>query len=682
MAELLDLSGTNTSFLLSVSNLIPKLVYWGERLYGSTGIFSALNYSNLKEEKEITEETAIIESNQAHFNLSNLEGLKNGQFEEPAFRTVRYKKADDALTLVCRDSKDNLEIIIKIIVDEETDIVEFNQSVRNIGTSHYQMNRFGYSIPLSSEYTEIVSYLTQKDHGVITQRYALEFGQVAYENNISRNSHGFCPFWLVGAKGFSENMGNLHGFHLAWTGNHYCRFEVGEKESPTVEIGELFMPGEGCIAPGELYQCPSLFGAFSNSGINAISNAFHMHVRHLLADFTHSRQGQVTLRLKEGAILSSYSSRFDFLADSLKSLGIERFVLDMKPRKTFAGEDSNIKQLIRHTKDAGIEFGIKITLSKFSACHDSHNVGIEGNGQFAESVDDHGNPQDFETLSKLMQHIDGLVCDYRLNLIELDLSGTLLECPLQQANGKTRALYNVLSTIKKKHPGIILESSSSIIGFVDAGLLSYVDRLWVSDCGNSFERLSSQNNFSTFFPPELTGGFICYSKFNQQDQDKIDFRLALAIFGCIGLEFEPGKLSPIQLSSAQEAIKLYKDVRTIVYGGNFYRLHTADDSITCWQVVSDRQDYSIVGVFKTWEPRNTHPPIVTLNGLFNYESYNIEVLHKVEQKILEENGKISWVENKISVSGEWLIKGGLQLPKLAPEGFLIIKVSKVGVHDH
>jgi hypothetical protein len=114
---------------------------------------------------------------------------------------------------------------------------------------------------------------------------------------------------------------------LIWLGSGNHRL-VAERDNTGVGWlggGELLMPGESRLGPGESYCSPWLYGSWGR-GINELSGRFHAYPRSR-ATHPHSPR-TVTLSTWEAVYFDHNLGRLSALADAGAEVGVERFVLD------------------------------------------------------------------------------------------------------------------------------------------------------------------------------------------------------------------------------------------------------------------------------------------------------------------------------------------------------------------
>ena len=75
-------------------------------------------------------------------------------------------------------------------------------------------------------------------------------------------------------------------------------------------------------------------------------------------------------------------------------------------------------------------------------------------------------------------------------------------------HAQTLAVYRLLDELRRRHPGVEIESCASGGGRVDLGILARTDRVWASDCNDALERQHIQRWTGLLLPPELVGSHV------------------------------------------------------------------------------------------------------------------------------------------------------------------------------
>ena len=120
--------------------------------------------------------------------------------------------------------------------------------------------------------------------------------------------------------GFGEHRGEVWGAHLAWSGNSRLSAERLPDGRAVITLGELLLPGEVVLDPGDSYRTPDVFAVYSPTGLNAASRRYHAIVR------DHARPGPrpVMLNTWEAVYFDHDAATLAALAARAAEVGVER----------------------------------------------------------------------------------------------------------------------------------------------------------------------------------------------------------------------------------------------------------------------------------------------------------------------------------------------------------------------
>ena len=197
-------------------------------------------------------------------------------------------------------------------------------TLTNEGDDEYQLDALDVTLAVPDHATELETY-----HG----RWCREFhptrrpfgpGAFVAENRRGRTSHETPPVLWAGTAGFGEERGEVWGAHLAWSGNSRVNAERLPDGRAVLQLGELLLPGEVVLAPGESYRTPPVYAVHSPAGRNVASRQFHAVVPRAPA----GGPRPVVLNTWEAVYFDHDFDTLVRLAERAAGIGVERFVLD------------------------------------------------------------------------------------------------------------------------------------------------------------------------------------------------------------------------------------------------------------------------------------------------------------------------------------------------------------------
>ena len=286
MNEFIHLQSKNHSLIIKTAR-VPEVLHWGAKI---AQIDEDLLLST---ERPISQARLDVdvplslcpELGSGHFNAPGIEGHRDGLDWAPVFNLVATDQTTGAVEFTLRDDVAKLELTIELELDFDTDVLKKRTSVKNLGDSRYYLGKLSSTLPLPNHANELMTFHGRWCHEFQTQRQRFEHGGFMQENRRGRTSHENFPGLFVGSNGFSEQNGQVWGFHLGWSGNHQMRADVRSDGRRFVQAGELLLAGESILDADECYQSPWLYGCYSNSGLNGISQRFQQFVRQNIVKF-------------------------------------------------------------------------------------------------------------------------------------------------------------------------------------------------------------------------------------------------------------------------------------------------------------------------------------------------------------------------------------------------------------
>ncbi len=221
------------------------------------------------------------------------------------------------------------------------------------------------------------------------------------------------------------------------------------------------------------------------------------------------------------------------LAELGAKVGVERFVLDdgwfLGRRDDTAGLGDwrvdpavwpqGLAPLVSAVRDLGMDFGLWFEPemvnedSDVARAHPDWILAPGGRLPLAarnQQVLNLTIPQAFD---HVLESMSALIGELEIAYVKWDHNRDLVEAG-ERSTGEPRvhtqtlAVYALMDELKRRHPGLEIESCSSGGGRVDLGVLQHTDRVWASDCIDALERQRIQRWTGQLLPPELVGSHV------------------------------------------------------------------------------------------------------------------------------------------------------------------------------
>ena len=94
-----------------------------------------------------------------------------------------------------------------------------------------------------------------------------------------RTGHDSSLLFAAGSAGFGNRHGRVWAAHLGFSGDHEAYLEKTPYGPAMLGMAELLGPGEITLAMGESYSTPWTYCAYSDSGMDGITQVFHRWLR-------------------------------------------------------------------------------------------------------------------------------------------------------------------------------------------------------------------------------------------------------------------------------------------------------------------------------------------------------------------------------------------------------------------
>jgi alpha-galactosidase len=274
--------------------------------------------------------------------------------------------------------------------------------------------------------------------------------------------------------------------------------------------------------------------------------------------------------------------------------------------------------LIDHVTGLGMKFGIWVEPEMVNPDSDLFRqhpdwVLAPGDGTFPptsrnQQVLDLAHP---DAYAYILSRLDALLRDNDVAFVKWDHNRDIIGARVHE---QTLAVYRLLDELRSRHRAVEIESCSSGGGRTDLEILARTDRVWASDCNDALERQTIQRWTALLLPLELIGAHVgpAHSHTTGRTQD-LSFRVATALFGHFGIEWDIASASPADQEALAEAVAFYKSVRGLLHTGTLVRGDLPDPSATLTGVVGP--DEAVFSYVQLTSAERTVPAPVRLPGL-------------------------------------------------------------------
>ena len=615
------------------------------------------------------------------------------------------QKGAGSLVLECADQNTQVQARHDLAIDPDSGVLTLSTEITNVSSTPLALDWCAAAaLPLDPRFTKLLCFSGKWASEFEVEEISNFRGGYIRENKSGRTSHHSFPGLYVGTDATSEDTGLVGAFHLAWSGNSRVRVDHLQDGSASLQMGELLFPGEIQLGPNESYSTPEIKACWSKSGYSDVSQRLHRHVAGQLLDKrSFDKPRPVHYNTWEAVYFDHSETRLIDLADKAAEVGAERFVLDDGwfggRRNDAAGlgdwwvsfeiYPKGLHPIVDHVRSLGMQFGLWFEpemVNPDSELYRAHPEWIlEAPG--VETISSRN--QYTLDLTKaavtdyLFDNMSQLVAKYGIDYIKWDMNRDT-HFPGSEGRAvmhrQTMAVYALIAKLRAAFPKLEIESCSSGGARADYGILQHTDRIWTSDNNDARHRQHIQRGASYFLPLRVTGSHVgphkCHITGRVFD---MEFRVASAFFGHMGLELDLAKETPEDRAILKQGIALHKQHRELIHGGKLYRLESTPSRVAMGVVADDRTE----GLFSCAQidmHSETLPPRLRFAGIAADRSYRVKLIWpglniSISSPSIFEAADL--LGDAATFSGAALMDYGIQVPLVMPDTCLIYHVKAV-----
>ena len=616
------------------------------------------------------------------FGVPGLDGHRDGRDWSTRFAVESAERSGDRVEVAAEDKTAGLALRLVIDLDP-SGLLRLQATLRNDGPEPFTVDALGLALPVPPEATELLDLAGRWGRERAPQRTPFGVGARVREGRRGRTGADASILFAAGTTGFGFRDGEIWALHLGWSGNHRLYAERLSSGESVLGAGELLLGGEVILAEGEEYRTPWIFASHGD-GIDAVSARFHNFLR---ARTAHPKQPRpVVLNTWEAVYFDHDLDRLRRLADAGAEIGAERFVLDDGWFRHRRSDDAGLGDwyvdeqvwpdglgpLIEHVRGLGMDFGLWVEPEMINEDSDlarSHPEWILSTGDRLppparrQQVLDLTGP----AYDHILERLDALLTEYPIAYLKWDHNRDLVEAGSGPAGSpavhrQTKAVYELMAELRRRHPGLEIESCSSGGARVDLGVLQHTDRIWASDCIDALERQQIQRWTGALLPPELIGSHVGapWSHTTGRWHD-LSFRAGTALFGHFGIEWDVSRATAEERAELARWITLYKELRPLLHTGTVVRADQPDPAVWVHGVVStDRRD-AVFAVVAMSTALTSPPGRVRIPGLEPGRRYHVAVVGRDDDGVV--------------LTGRALAAAGIRVAAQNPEHLRLLRIT-------
>ena len=699
----IEIAADGVQLIVNLASGTPVILHWGSNL-GSDLDASELNVA-LHEgvphaDLDSYQNPGVWRENaRGYLGRPALQGHRSGQDWSQMFDIAEVETSSNTIYVRSEDKAAGLEVSVLFEITPEG-ILRISQSLKNTGEKSFSLNDLTTWLPLPDYATETMDFTGRWVKERQPQRRGIQVGTWSREIREGRSGHDYTIIQLAMTEDANYQRGEVWSMGLQWSGNTRHIIERQSTGRTTMGAGELLLPGEVQLAAGETYEAPTVVAAYSDTGIDGISDRHYRWLRSRPTHPTNVRPRPLTLNVWEAVYFDHNLEKLTQLADVAQSIGVERFVLDdgwfgaRRDDHKGLGDwvvskdvwPNGLKPLIDVVKSRGMEFGLWFEGEMVNPDSDLYRAHPEWILHVGDRVPPEGRFQQVLDITHkgaydhVLGQVDAILSEYDIAYIKWDHNRTLTEAAhLGQAavREQTKAIYRLFDELKSRHPGLEIESCSSGGGRIDLGMVNHADRFWTSDCNDALERQYIQRYTQFAIPPEMLGSHIgpTHSHTTHRTHE-LSFRAITALFGHAGLEWDLTETTPEERIVLTEWATYYKANRELLHTGRMVRVEQPDDSTFVHGVVAKDKSKAIFALATLRAMPGQTPNALRLEGLDLQANYRVKMVEPAGRAKYVLRQLPKWLEGVV-LTGAALAKVGLRPPILAPENAILIEVERV-----
>ena len=708
--HVLSRAGTSVVFDSSGEG-VPRIVHWGENpgadlQRAGAEIVATATSAVMNSAPDSPRVFSILPTEAEGWSGSpGIAGHVNGGFSTPRLALRSVAGGESSVTFTLADPGLHLTATMRFAMDRHGVLEASCRVDLDEGAPHvpYDLASVLLLLPIPVRASEILDFTGRWSRERQPQRTPVHDGSHRRTTRRGRPGHDASFVTVVGTNGCGFRRGEVWAAHVAWSGDQESLVERLPEGAGVMASalggGELLRAGEVRLSPGQTYESPSVVFAWSNRGLDGLSERLHGHVRDFASHPTTPRP--MVLNTWEAVYFDHDPAQLVELARTAATVGVERFVLDdgwfegRRNDHSSLGDwwvDRQVWPDGLHTissavHDLGMQFGLWFEpemVSPDSVLAREHPEWIltPAGGPPPtwrhQQVLDIANPGAF---AHVLESMSGIIAEVGVDFVKWDHNRDLFEAvhgsPASPAgHAQTAALYALLDELLHRHPGLEIETCASGGARIDLGILRRTHRVWASDTNDPIERQRIQRWTGLLLPPELVGTHLGPAESHTTHRvASLGFEMATALFGHAGIEWDLSGCSPAQLDDITRWTALYRDTRELLSTGVTVRADLDDDERMLHGIVAPDRSRALFAWVALGTSASAYSGRVPLPGLDPAADYRVSVSGDSRRHQVSDPAWLAY--HDLVLSGATLGIAGIPLPVLNPAQALLLHLERV-----
>lgn len=591
----------------------------------------------------------------------------------------------ETLEIYLKDNIIGLKVILKYTLFHKKDVITRSVEFINESDSNIRLQR---ALSLSLDFREcdfemISLYGAHNNEKNIARRRLISGVQGGDSARGSSSPHQ-APFIALVRKETNEDLGEVYGFNLVYSGNFIAQVQVDQYENTRVSMGINPFDFSWLLKSDEKFQTPEVVMVYSDKGLGDMSRKYHNIYKENLC------RGKFKNRIRPILINNWEATYFDFNEDKIleialegKKLGMELFVLDdgwfgkRDDDNSSLGDwrvdkrkiPNGLKNLAEKITQMGMEFGLWFEPEMISVNSELYQKHPDW------CIHVQGRPHTFGRNQLVLDLTRNDVCNYivesiadilknaPITYVKWDMNRHITDIGSAYLPGERQeetshryilGLYKIMESLTDMFPDILFESCSSGGGRFDPGMLYYMPQTWTSDNTDAICRTKIQYGTSLTYPQVTMGCHVSTVPNHQVGRiTPLETRGNVAMAGNFGYELDITKLSDVKKEIIKRQIKEYKEIRELVQFGELYRIFSPfEGNDSAWNIVSKDKTECVATYVKVLSLPAAPIKTIKLKGL------NPDFVYKD-------------IDSGEVYGGDELMNGGITIPRVKQDFYSI-----------
>lgn len=510
-----------------------------------------------------------------------------------------YEIKTNTLKIKLRDKHYDLKVNLVYKVFDGTDIIERYTEIINCGSDEIVLEKAAsaeINLPSLRPYT-IINTNGSWGGEFRETKQLLESGTIFYDSRKGTTAHHHLPA-LIAAQDANEESGEVFFAVLAYDGNFKVSAARDFTGTTRAVIGLNDFDFSQTLKENESFKTPSVYCGCAN-GLAEMSNMMNdFAVAHVLPKRFAYENLPVLYNSWEATGFNVNEAGQLKLAEIAAEIGCELFVMDdgwfgsRLSDMSGLGDwtvnkvkfPNGLKSLIDGVNKLGMDFGLWFEPEMVNPISNSYKKHPEWTYHYKTRKPNTLRNQLVLNMTKpevqkyVLACLDDMLTEYNIKYIKWDMNRPFSEIGAENLENQkelwqrhTQAVFDIVDTLKEKHPDVQFEACASGGGRTDLGSLSHFDMVWPSDNTDPVDRLDIQKGYSLIYPIKCMRAWVTDTN-DKNRPVSLDYRFNVSMQGSLSIGANLLKYNKKELETCKKYIKLYKEIRHTVQFGKFYRI--------------------------------------------------------------------------------------------------------------